>query len=81
MRKEELYSFKTTAKKKRKLLTLYNTVSPAYNVQRNGGHDQEFGGEATRAMVIDRGQRRVTGGSICPVVTLGMRDNERHDML
>lgn len=36
MRKEELYSFTTTAKK-RKLLTLYNTVSPACNVQRNWG--------------------------------------------
>lgn len=80
MRKEELFSFMTTAKK-RKLLTLYNTVSPAYNVQRNGGHDQEFGGEATRAMVTDWGQRRATGGSICPAVTLGLRDSERHGML
>lgn len=49
-------------------------------MQRNGGHDQEFGGEATRAMVTDWGQRRVTCGAICPAGTLGLSDNERHGM-
>lgn len=48
-----------------------------------GGHAmfKEIGGEATRAMVTDWGQRRVTGGSICPAVTLGLRDNKRKGML